>query len=397
MTPTLHTSHGEATFQAQAVIIGDGQLLRPGWVHVRAGRIIELASGRRGDAIDLGPVAILPPLVNAHTHLEFSDLTTPLPPGRSFPDWIDAVLRERQSRVSSITDRIERGWRESTAAGVAAIGEIATTNDTCDTLSRLGASGVVFREFLGLTPERIAAAISAASSFLDAAINADPPALRRGLSPHAPYSTHPDLVARLCELAAERQAPVAMHLAETREELQLLTHRTGPFVDFLQRLGVWRDDLFDRGDRILDSLRHLARAPRALVVHGNYLGDADCEFIASQPHMSVVYCPRTHAAFQHDPHPWRKLLRQGTRVVLGTDSRATNPDLSLWNELQWLATRCDLPDATLLRMVTIDAALALGLPAESACLQVGGPARFLSVRPARPLSDDSLAGLLARR
>jgi cytosine/adenosine deaminase-related metal-dependent hydrolase len=97
-----------------------------------------------------------------------------------------------------------------------------------------------------------------------------------------------------------------------------------------------------------------------LVVHGNYLADDELQFLATHPHMTLVYCPRTHAYFGHAPHPWRTLQLHGGRVILGTDSRASNPDLDLFAEAKFLAARHPQVDpAELLAMITRQAAEAL--------------------------------------
>src|SRR5262249_14735730 len=155
-----------------------------------------------------------------------------------------------------------------------------------------------FLEVLGLAPERMTSQLERARDHL-----AKPGRVVRGLSPHAPYSVHPDLVRSLVDLAVAARAPVAMHLAETKAELELLEAATGEFVPFLEALGVWKDDALPRGTRPLDYLRELARAENALAIHGNYFTADEFEFLAAHPNISIVYCPRTHAFFRHDPHP----------------------------------------------------------------------------------------------
>ncbi len=110
-------------------------------------------------------------------------------------------------------------------------------------------------------------------------------------------------------------------------------------------------------------IKLLAAAPSALLVHSNYLRDNEIELIAKHPSMSVVYCPRTHHFFGHPPHPVEKLLRAGVRVALGTDSLASNPDLSIWEEVRWLLHhRQDLNPFDVLKMATLAGAEALGEP-----------------------------------
>jgi cytosine/adenosine deaminase-related metal-dependent hydrolase len=183
---------------------------------------------------------------------------------------------------------------------------------------------------------------------------------------------HPQLFAELVRLADEFNAPLAMHLAESRGELELLARGTGEFLEFLQRLGVWRPDAIAHGTRPMDYLRPLSALNHALVIHGNYLADDEIEFLSGCETITVVYCPRTHAFFGHDPHPWRRLSANGANVAIGTDSRASNPDLSVWNELSFLHTHFpDVPPSTLLELGTIRGARALGLGHETGSLPAG--------------------------
>lgn len=389
---------GETVYQARWLIPDGESCLSPGCLQARGGRIMRVWEGTDAAAVDLGEVAILPGLINAHTHLEFSDCVAPLATGGGFPDWIRAVIQARRRRPAerAAADVIRRGWEECRAAGTAAVGEIATELDSYAALAAAGGCGVVYREVLGLHDDAVAAGLEAARTFLRDGRSATPPSpLRRGVSPHAPYSLHPQLFRGLIQLAVETGAAVAMHLAESREELELLAEHRGGLVDLLASLGLWRAELFTEYRRPLDYLRALSRCRSALVVHGNYLADDELDFLATQPQMTVVYCPRTQAAFGHEPHPWLKMQQRGIRVVLGTDSRASNPDLSLLPELRRLHQQSPhVPVPHLLRMATCDAAAALGLTDELGSLSPGLRAEFTCIRPARPLVDKDWSGLL---
>src|SRR5262249_17505086 len=146
------------------------------------------------------------------------------------------------------------------------------------------------------------------------------------------------------------------HLAESREELQVLATHHGPFVEFLTRLGVWEPGgLAASPERVVRLCRP---APRILLAHCNYLSSE----IALPDHAPLVYCPRTHAASGHSPYPLRDFLARGIRVALGTDGLASNPDLDLLAEAR-LVRRLfpDLPGQQILRMATLSGAEALGL------------------------------------
>jgi cytosine/adenosine deaminase-related metal-dependent hydrolase len=187
----------------------------------------------------------------------------------------------------------------------------------------------------------------------------------------------------------------AMHLAESSEELELLRSASGPFAELLKELGVWTPDAFEPGRRPLDYLRLLSRAPRALVVHGNYLDDEELCYLAEhRARMALVYCPRTHAYFGHAPYPLAKALELGARVALGTDSRASNPDLDLLAEMRLVAqTHPDIPLPDVLRLGTQAGAEALGRELIGT-LREGNLANLVAVE--LPARDDDPHELLLR-
>jgi cytosine/adenosine deaminase-related metal-dependent hydrolase len=370
--------------------------LENGLVEITAGRISAVHDLPGPCTLDLGNAAIIPGLVNAHSHLELSDLAAPLHPNLPFTAWLKSVMAHRRTRAyagtaapSSSDDAfekriVEQGRRESAAWGTTTIGDIAGASASLSDSSTNGPRVVPFLEVLGLAPERVAGQLERARAHL-----AERGSATRGLSPHAPYSVHPDLVRGLVDLAVSRRAPVAMHLAETRAELELLEAGTGEFVPFLEALGIWRADAIPRGSRPLDYLHELARAENALAIHGNYVADDEIDFLTAHPNISVVYCPRTHGFFRHDPHPWRALLKRHVNVALGTDSRASNPDLGLWNELLFL--RANFPGvdpALLLRLGSWNGAFALGLESETGSLAVGKAADLAVVELAAGEASD---------
>lgn len=336
--------------------------IQRGWVLTRGHAILEL--GERNPPAgypveDLGDVAILPGLVNAHTHLEFSGLSEPLGhPGIRLHEWIGLVLAARNKRRRDPGKVIAAGLAESHAAGVRLVGEIATT-PWAGLRGRVNTETVAFAEVLGLSPERATEKLAAAAAHLAKASVA--PHVNGAISPHAPYSTSLDTVRRSVQLARKHKVAVAMHLAESAEERELLERGTGPFADTLREMGLFRDEQFPVGDdATLQFLELLSQAPAALIVHGNDLRRRELEFVEQQRTLTVVYCPRTHAFFGHPPHPFNDLLRRGAPVALGTDSRASNPDLSLWNEVRWLLEhRPDVKWQDVLAMATIHGANAL--------------------------------------
>ncbi len=345
-----------------------------GVVTIRAGQIVRVGSATDDVRVrDLGHAAILPGLVNAHTHLEFSDLATPLgTAGTNLPDWITDVIGHRRTAGAEAVAAVVRGLEESLVAGTTTLGEIATTDwRTAGGLPEPRPTTVMFHEAIGPTLSRAQMAVAAAEAFLSAAPGNE--TTRPALSPHAPYTVHSRLLTALVEMSREHKVPLAMHLAESREELELLTLESGPFRDLLEDVGAWDASDGARLSCILDYLTELARAHRALVIHGNYLDDEEIEFLAGHAaRMSVVYCPRTHAYFGQEPYPLARMLAAGVAMALGTDSRASNPDLSVLEEMKAAAAaHADVSREALVRMATRGGAAALGLGDAVGTLEAG--------------------------
>jgi cytosine/adenosine deaminase-related metal-dependent hydrolase len=191
-----------------------------------------------------------------------------------------------------------------------------------------------------------------------------------------------------------------MHVAESADELELLQDGTGPFQELLEERSMWDAVAIPRGSRPIDYLRMLAEAPRALVIHGNYLAAEDHEFLAEHAEtMSLIYCPRTHSYFRHPSYPLPALLKKGVSVALGTDSRASNPDLGLFAEMRHIASSNSAIDPNfILRIATLGGAEALGREAEVGSISKGKFANLIAV-PFEPWTrisgDDVMNSLLA--
>lgn len=366
-----------------------------GVVTIDAGRIVSVgrgvaSSGVSPRLIDLGDVALLPGFVNAHTHLEFSNRATPLgQPGIGLCDWIPLVVAERRRPGHDAEQAVRAGIAESARCGVTAIGEIAQADWSPAAIESLPLAINVYLELIGLAAERVAELCHRGREHV--ARNPSPgKRWRTGVSPHAPYSVHRDVVRTLAEL------PLAIHLAESREEIELLRSASGPMREMLVKFGAWREDTFG-GRRPLDYLQAISGGETsqiparinseatALVVHGNYLGREELNFLEITPRpISVVYCPRTHHYFGHSEYPLAEMLRRKIPVAIGTDSRASNPDLSVLAELRFVAARFpDVPAEQVLRMGTLEGAAALMREGECGSLEIGKAADLAAVELAQ--------------
>ncbi len=354
------------------------------------GVITDITESSVEDTVDLGNTVIIPPLANVHAHLEFSHLKQPLTPALPFTNWIGKTMADRRANPD-VQRSIESGIAESAQAGVALLGEIVTDSSVTYKIKNGTPSLVLFRELIGLTPEAVKEQQEIVAEFLEQDHGHHSPGCFHslGLSPHAPYTVRPELLNLSIESARRFHLPITIHLAETRAELELLRSGTGEIVGMLQKLGLWDPQMIESGIKPLDYLRHLSRAPQTIVAHGNYLDDEEIDFLANEPQMSVAYCPRTHAFFQHDKHRWREMHKAGVNVALGTDGRGSNPDLDLWKEAQFLGRNATSSEAKqILQMATVNGWRACGKPVR---IEVGQRACWTMIRhrgaPAKRFTD----------
>jgi cytosine/adenosine deaminase-related metal-dependent hydrolase len=381
---------GFRSLKARYVLPATSPPIAGGVVTIRGQAIVAVdKQAPAGPVEDLGNVAILPGFVNAHVHLELSGLAEPLgKPGGSLTDWIATLVESFRHGAAPAPEAIRRGLEECMRSGTTTLGEIAQPGWPAEPFAAAGLDATVFLELIAPTGEGVEAKLELARRHVEGPW---PIAWGRpGLSPHAPYSVHPKLLAAAVALSARQKVPLAMHLAESAAELELLRTGGGPFRDLLCRWGQWDPELLRPGTRPLDYLRTLARADRVLVVHGNYLDDEEIALLAEhRQRMSVVYCPRTHAYFAHPPYPLEKTLSAGVTVALGTDSRASSPDLSLLAEMRAVAARHPAVSRdVVLGMATIFGARALGRDAEVGSLQPGKSADLAIVAlPDRDAAD----------
>jgi len=353
-----------------------------GVVTVAQGRIVGLDSHAPAgvEVEDLGNVALLPGLVNAHVHLEFSALDEPLgTPGMEFTDWLHLVVDRFRTQQIDRLGAVRRGLEESSASGVALLGEIAQPDWQPAPFETAPLQSVVFLEMIAPEPARAQSILQAARDHVQRADATGH--WTAGLSPHAPYSVLPDVLERAVALSAGHRVPLAVHLAESPAEIQWLRSGRGPLSRLLDEAGVPEPERLRLGTRPGDYLRMLSRAHRLLVVHGNYLDADEIEWLASHAlHAAVVYCPRTHARFAHAPYPLQSMLDAGLTVALGTDSRASAADLDLLAELRFAAERHpDVDPETILRMATVFGARALGRDEQMGAIEPGRRAELCAV------------------
>lgn len=333
------------------------------------------------EVVDLGEAVLLPGLINAHCHLDYSTLRNAIAPQAGFAEWVQRLNSiKRQLSSEDILDSIGRGYEEARQFGTTTVCSMAAFPDLLPRLGKAPLRTWWFYEMIDIrhriTSEEL---VAGALGFFDR--NADP-LVRFGLNPHAPY-TASLLLYRLAQACGEQAGMVlTTHVAESAEENDMFTHARGPLYEFLAGLGrpmhdcghdtpfgwLWRNGAI--------------RAPW-LLAHLNTLAESDFALLsalAPEQLPAVVHCPGSHRYFGHPPFPWERLAALGTNLCVGTDSLASTDSLSLLGELRRVReSRPGLEPATLLHTVTLAPARALGQEGRLGCLAPGALADLIAI------------------
>ncbi|NOX59028.1 MAG: amidohydrolase family protein [Planctomycetes bacterium] len=375
--------------RAKYVLDAKFELIDGGLVRVEGPTIAEVgASVDLGDSkpTDLGDVLLMPGFVNAHTHLELGSLHSRVPVTPDFCDWLSRLvpkMRELSRDPSGIVDAVQRGLADSIRCGTTLLGDISRfASMTRQTISKTQhRPGVVsFGEVLGV-------AAGAGEPLLRQAVDCEFASsdLACGISPHATYTVGPETLSKCVTAGASNGMRLCIHAAESKAEEEFLLHETGPLKEFLESVGGWTASTGPMNRRPIEYLHDAgALGPQTLLAHCNYVSDSEIDLLA-KTNTSVVYCPRTHHAFAHPPHRFDDMVDAGINVCLGTDSLASNPSLSILDEVRFLAShRPDLSRERILNAATLGGARALGYQGVTGAIAPGMRADLVAV----PLEPD---------
>jgi cytosine/adenosine deaminase-related metal-dependent hydrolase len=318
-----------------------------------------------GEAVvDLGDAILLPGLINAHCHLDYTDMAGLISPQKHFADWIKAIVALKATwGYSEFAQSWIHGARMLLNSGTTTVADVEAVPELLPEAWQLGPLRLIsFCELISLKWD--AAAQKQFAAQIKTWERLPHPTGCTGLSPHAPYTTTPELLREAAKVARQKNWLLTTHLSESEEELKMFRDRRGSLFEWLAP----QRDTSDCGQGT--SVQHAARCgylgENLLAVHANYLDAADIRSLATSG-ASIVHCPRSHAYFGHRRFPFTDLQRAGVNICLGTDSlasvrKARNQQvrLSMLEEMRTFAKwHPDVDPATILQLATVNGARAL--------------------------------------
>jgi len=319
------------------------------------------------EILDFGEVILLPGLVNAHCHLDYTDMAGELSPPKTFTDWIAAITAHKTGwSYSDYARSWLRGAHQLLKTGTTTVGDIESMPDLLPEVWDATPLRIFsFLEMTGIKARRQPKEVlREAVEKIDSLRH---PRHRAFLSPHAPYSTLPELLQLTARTAQKRKWRVSIHVAESVQEFEMFAQARGKMHAWLQR-----NERVNADCGLGSPVAHLARqkllGENVLAIHANCLARGDAVLLAKNK-THVVHCPRSHDYFKHPKFEREQLAAAGVNLCLGTDSLATTrqigkqkPELDMFAEMRALANSDkSISPAEILQMATVNGARALGL------------------------------------
>ena len=379
--------------------------IEDGLVSISGDRIVWVGPWREAVSVDpkhvrdLGDAIILPGLVNAHCHLDYTNMAGQIAPVREFVDWLKSMTTGKNGwTYSDFSESWLRGAEMLLHSGTTTVGDIEMAPELLpDVWSATPLRVLSFLELTGVRSRRPPTEIL--HEALEKISSLPSGRSRAGLSPHAPYSTTPELLRISAEAARKQNLRVATHVAESDQEFEMYLHSKGAMFDWIARNNR---DMSDCG--LGSPVQHLERNgalhENLLAIHVNYLASGDAKLLAGRK-VNVVHCPRSHDYFRHQPFPLNELAEAGVNICLGTDSLVSvyrKPkqavELNMFDEMRSLAkAHASLSPATILEMATLNGARALGMAGQVGEISPGAFADVIAIPFAGKVADANAAAL----
>jgi len=334
----------------------------------RVGPAAEVPRPAGVPVVDAPHAAIVPGLVNAHTHLELTGFEGVVPED-DFVAWITRLRDAKEQRPrEAYLDAAKQGMRDCWASGVTTVADTGDRGVVARAIAELGGSGIAYQEVFGPHPDQCEASLDDLRLTIEAVRHHVAGRVRIGVSPHAPYTVSASLYREAARWARAAGLPLALHLAESRAEAEFLRAAVGPFAEAWRRRGI---PLHDAGQSPVALAAHQdVLGPDTLCIHAVQVDAGDIARLA-QAGAAVAHCPRANARHGHGAAPLAKLLAAGIRVGLGTDSVASVAPLDLFAEARAAQALAGLTAADTLALCTLGGARALGLDHEIGTLTAG--------------------------
>ncbi len=321
--------------------------------------------------INLQNSVLMPGLINAHIHLELPPLSSGIA-SHTFPDWVlSLILAKKDLSEKDYTTAVADNISVLVKSGTTTVGEICTHGVSPALLKLNRLRAIVFHEIIGMGQRaQFRLPLWSRSTLVQA-----------GCSPHSPYTVSEQILRSLSKLSRQRSIRIAVHLAESMDEIRLLQRKKSG-IEKIYQFAKWDVSWAPKGSSPVEYLKRIGfLSPRLLAVHCVQLTERDIGLLKKSS-TAVAHCPRSNRGLGVGRMPLKRILDAGITVGLGTDSLASVPTLSMWDEMRY-AYKIHRQDGVsaedIFKLATIGGAKALGMDKEIGTIQRGKKADLIAV------------------
>ncbi len=325
--------------------------------------------------IRLQNALLMPGLINTHTHLELPALLDTLR-RKSFPDWVlNLIAAKKKMGHKDYLVAARNNVNTLIQTGTTMVGEICTHDISADLLKGSGLRAIVYYEKINMEPR---GKCQMPKNFLPP--GRDSALVRFGLSPHSPYTVSEAVLRNIRKAAQKRNIPLAMHIAESKDEIRFMQRKSSGLEKLYQFAG-WDLDWAPMGSSSVEYLDRIGFLSLGLLaVHAVQVTNKDIDFIQSKK-VSVAHCPRSNKETGVGKMPLKLFLDAGVAVGLGTDSLASSPTLNMWDEMRYayrIHHHDGLTPKDIILLATSGGARAMGMDKHVGSLAPGMKADFIA-------------------
>ncbi|MDQ1640269.1 MAG: 5-methylthioadenosine/S-adenosylhomocysteine deaminase [Pyrinomonadaceae bacterium] len=385
-------------YNAQWIVPVSTEPFAEGGIAVSDSRIVAVSTREtlgqqfpQAEVRDFGPAAIIPGLVNSHSHLELTAMRGFLENEENdFFAWLKKLTIARLERMTADDLNVSAQWGlcEAARAGVTCVADASDAAfESMNALRAVGLRGLVFQESFGPDPRLAQENFAKLQTKITRLRELETALVKCGVSPHAPYTVCGPQLEMIAQFTLAEELPLMMHAAETLMEVALLREGSGALADGLKNRGI------DWQTPGLSTIQYLKQrgilATRPLLAHCIHVDGADIETLG-ETGSKIAHCPKSNSKLSHGVAPLPKFLKQGIATGLGSDSVASNNVCDLFEEARYalLLARSGSawknPDTVLsvhdvLQLATRGGATALGMSEHVGALREGMQADFAIV------------------
>ncbi|MBV8254966.1 MAG: amidohydrolase family protein [Chitinophaga sp.] len=320
--------------------------------------ITDVTAGEEVQEID---GILCPGFVNTHCHLELSHMKNVIPEGTGLPGFLTRVMQLRQQNADQQAAAMASAAQAMWEAGISVVGDISNNAATISNKKNDPIRYHTFVECMGVADTGADSRYQFSMEVLQQFHELDGPMHSCSIVPHAPYSVSRTLFGKIANSPAN--SPVSIHNQETAAENQLYHNKTGDFLDFYKTFGMDISGFQPTGTNSLEAWLPDFSGQKMILVHNTFSTETDIRF--AQQQASEIWwclCPQANLYIENRLPDIPLLRRMNCNIVVGTDSLASNHQLSIWEELQTIHRHYpEIPLEELLQWATSNGAKALGL------------------------------------